>query len=169
MFRRMVIGALLLLAVVAAPASAAYDFNVSPGEVSPGGAVTVSGKGCQPGAEVTITLTQTSAAKAIGDTITVATGVTDENGEFTIEFQVPEGTAAGTYRVAALCDGTEVAAANITVMEPSTPSTTAVGTSTGPIVRTGSDLNGLGLAGAGLIAVGGIILLATRSRRHQAA
>ena len=36
------------------------------------------------------------------------------------------------------------------------------------IARTGSDLNGLGLAGAALITVGGIILLTTRSRRHQA-
>jgi len=38
----------------------------------------------------------------------------------------------------------------------------------GTIARTGSDLNGLGLAGAALITVGGIILLTTRSRRHQA-
>ena len=42
------------------------------------------------------------------------------------------------------------------------------GSSTGPILRTGSDLNGLGLVGAGLITVGGVILIATSTRRHQA-
>lgn len=167
MFRRMLIGALLLIALVAAPAAASYDFTVTPGEVEPGGAVTVAGEGCAPGAEVTITLTQLSAAKAIGDVITVATVTADANGKFTITFNIPEGTATGTYKVAAVCGGEEVASANINVVD-GTVATTAPPTSSEPIVRTGSDLNGLGLAGAGLITLGGIILIATRTRRHQA-
>ena len=47
------------------------------------------------------------------------------------------------------------------------PTTGSTGT-TGPIVRTGSDLNGLGLLGAGLLTLGGLILVATKTRRHEA-
>ena len=168
MFRRMLIGAMMLIALVAAPAAAQYDFNVSPGEVQPGGQVSVSGEGCSPGAEVTITLTQISSSKAIGDTIVVATVIADENGRFTATFTVPEGTAVGRYEVAALCDGVQVASRFIDVVDGTTATTTPASGGTDPIVRTGSDLNGLGLAGAGLITVGGIILIATRNRRHQA-
>lgn len=171
MLRRMLIGAAVLVVLMAAPAAAQYPFNVSPGTVVAGGDVTVSGQGCAPGAEVTITLTLVTPAKAAGDGVVVATVIADENGKFTVTFTVPEGTAAGTYNVSATCGGVEVASANIEVVD-SSPTTTTTrasgGGSTTPIVRTGSDLNGLGLAGAGLITVGGIILLATRSRRHQA-
>ena len=169
MFRRMLIGALLLVALLAAPAAAQYDVSVTPGEVEAGGAITFSGEGCLPGAEITITLTEVApgTTKAIGDVITITTITADENGAFTVTFDVPEGTAVGTYRVSAICGGEAVASAIINVVDGTT-ATTVPGSSNEPIVRTGSDLNGLGLAGAGLITVGGIILIATRSRRHQA-
>lgn len=169
MFRRMLIGALLLVALMAAPAAAQYDFTVTPGVVEQGGAVTVSGQGCSPGAEVTITLTQLTDARAIGDTIVVATVIADENGEFTVTFDIPEGTAVGTYEVAATCDGQEVRSAIIEVVGPSTATTTPGTPPDDDIVRTGSDLNGLGLLGAGLITAGGIVLIATKARRHARA
>ena len=169
MFRRMLIGAALLVALAAAPAAAQYPFNVSPGTVVAGGAVTVSGKGCSPGAEVTITVTEAAASdRAPGDVILTTTVIADENGAFTVTFEIPEGTPVGRYRVSASCDGTEVAASFIDVVDPATTPTTP-GSGSEPIVRTGSDLNGLGLAGAGLITVGGIILIATRTRRHARA
>jgi hypothetical protein len=166
MFRRMLIGAVLLVALMAAPAAAQYDFTVTPGTVEPGGPVTVTGEGCSPGAEVTITLTQISDARAIGDTIVVATVIADENGAFTVTFDIPEGTAVGTYEVAAICDGEQVASAIIDVVDPGTATTTPATPPDDDIVRTGSDLNGLGLLGAGLITAGGIVLIATKARRH---
>jgi hypothetical protein len=171
MFRRMLIGAALLVALFAAPAAAQYPFNVSPGTVVAGGAVTVAGEGCEPGAEVTITMTEAAAQKAVGDVVFTTTVIADESGNFSVTFNVPAGTPVGTYEITAECGNGEVYSAFIDIVDATTPTTTPGtpgGGSTTPIVRTGSDLNGLGLAGAGLITVGGIILIATRSRRHQA-
>jgi hypothetical protein len=165
----MLIGAALLIALAAAPAAAQYPFNVTPGTVLPGGAVTVSGQGCEPGAEVTIVMTEAPAQKAVGDVVFTTTVTADENGAFTVTFNVPADTPVGTYLVTAECGDGVVFSAYIDVVSPTTPTTTpGGGSSTGPIVRTGSDLNGLGLVGAGLITVGGVILIATRTRRHQA-
>lgn len=169
MFRRMLIGAVLLTALFAAPAAAQYPFNVSPGTVVAGGAVTVAGEGCAPGAEVTITMTEAAAQKAVGDVVFTTTVIADENGNFSVTFNIPAGTPVGTYEVVAECGNGEVYSAFIDVVDATTPTTTPGGGSTTPIVRTGSDLNGLGLAGAGLITVGGIILIATRTRRHASA
>ena len=167
MIRKMLIGATLLLALAAAPVAAqTYDFNVTPGTVVAGGQVTVSGQGCAANAQVIITMTEAAPQRAVGDVIFTTTITADENGEFTYTFTVPVGTPAGTYEITANCDG-HVFSSFIDVVD-TTPTTTPGNGSTGPIVRTGSDLNGLGLAGAGLITLGGIILIATRSRRHQA-
>jgi len=168
MFRRMLIGAALLVALAAAPAAAQYPFNVSPGRVEAGGALTVSGKGCEPGAEVTIVMVEAPAQRAVGDVIYTTTVTADANGNFTVTFNVPVGTPVGTYEIKAECNDGVVFSQFIEVVDGSTATTAPGGGSTGPIVRTGSDLNGLGLVGAGLITVGGIILIATRSRRHQA-
>jgi hypothetical protein len=168
MFRRMLIGAALLIALAAAPAAAQYPFNVTPGRVLAGGEVTVSGKGCDPGAEVTIVMVEAASQRKVGDVILTTTVIADENGNFTTTITVPAGTPVGTYQIKAECNDGVVFSAFIDVVDATTPTTTPGGGSTAPIVRTGSDLNGLGLAGAGLITVGGIILIATRSRRHQA-
>lgn len=165
MVRKMLIAAAAMIALFAAPAAAQYDITVTPGTVRPGGTVSISGEGCSPGAEVTITFTQVSDARAVGDTLTVATVIADENGKFTASFVVPEGTAVGRYEVAAFCDGSQVASAFVDVVGDT--ATTTPGTPSGPIVRTGSDLNGLGLLGAGLLTVGGLILVATKTRRHE--
>lgn len=173
MFRKILIGATMLATLaIAAPAGAqTYDFNVSPGNVEAGGQVTVSGEGCNPGEEVTITVTEGAPQKAVGDVILTTTGTADSSGKFTITFKIPPGTPVGVYTVTATCGDGVVLSSVINVVEgpvvTTTPATPGGGT-TGPIVRTGSDLNGLGLAGAALITVGGIILLTTRSRRHQA-
>lgn len=164
MVRKMLLGAFALIALVAAPAAAQYDFVVTPGTVTLGGDVTVSGEGCTPGDEVSITMTQLTEAstnRAIGDSVVVGTGTADENGEFTITFTVPENFALGSYEVEAFCSGYSVGSSVIQVVGPG-------GGGGGSIVRTGSDLNGLGLLGAGLLTGGGIILLATKSRRNRA-
>src|SRR5690349_697562 len=101
MFRKLLIGATMLAALaVAAPAGAqTYDFNVSPGTVEAGGAVTASGQGCSPGAEVTIVVTEGGAQRAAGDVILTVTGTANENGEFSITFNIPPGTPVGVYTV----------------------------------------------------------------------
>ncbi len=170
MFRKMLIGAAMLVAVAAGPVAAqTYDLNVSPGNVEAGGSVTVSGKGCEAGDKVTITVTEAAPQKAVGDVILTTTVIADENGEFTATFTIPVGTPTGTYQVTATCGNGVVLSEFINVVDGTVATTTpGNGGGGGTIARTGSDLNGLGLAGAGLITVGGIILLSTRSRRHQA-
>ena len=180
MFRKMLIGAAMLVVAAAAPAAAqTYDANVSPGTVVAGQEVTLSGEGCVPGSTISVKVTQ----RATGTIIFTGSDVTDSKGEYTFKFRMPANAAPGWYDLEARCpngalhaNGREagVAEGNDLVWRleilvvADTPTTTPGGGATAPIVRTGSDLNGLGLVGAGLITVGGIILIATRSRRHQA-
>ena len=182
MFRKMLIGAAMLVVLAAAPAAAqTYTANVSPGTVVAGDDITVSGQGCVPFSTVSVEVTQ----RATGTVIFNGEDQTDAAGEFTFTFQMPADAAPGWYDLVAKCplDGSTAPSADriegeiegdyivwraeILVVADTTPTTTP-GSGSAPIVRTGSDLNGLGLAGAGLITVGGIILIATRSRRHQA-
>ena len=168
MFRRMLIGAAVLLALAAAPAAAQYDFTVTPGQVEAGGVVSVAGSGgCHPNEQVTITLTQISAAKAVGDKIVITTLTTNAEGEFSGSFTVPAGTQPGTYDVTAHCNNDDVGTAELVVVKGSTVTTPGHGAG-GPIVKTGSDLNGLGMVGASLLIAGGIVLVATKSRRDAA-
>ena len=183
MFRKMLIGAALVVALAAAPAAAqTYNGNASPGTVVAGSEVTVSGEGCVPGSTVSVKVTQ----RATGTIIFTGSDTTDANGEFTYKFRMPADAAPGWYDLEARCplDGSTAPGADriegtvegndlvwryeILVVADTTPTTTPSSGTSGPIVRTGSDLSGLGLAGAGLITLGGIILIATRSRRHQA-
>lgn len=164
MVRRMLIGAIALLVLGAAPAAAQYGFAVSPGTASPGGQVSVSGKGCSPGATVTITLTLQEAQRAEGDSVVVATLTADENGAFSGTFTVPADAVLGVYLVEAFCDGARVGSAELNIVAPSDGDG-----GDGSIVATGSDLNGLGLLGAGLLTAGGIVLIATKGRRHRTA
>lgn len=171
MFRKMLIGAAMLVVLAAAPAAAqTYTANVSPGTVVAGDDITVSGQGCVPFSTVSVEVTQ----RATGTVIFNGEDQTDAAGEFTFTFQMPADAAPGWYDLVAKCpiegeiEGDYIVwRAEILVVADTTPTTTP-GSGSAPIVRTGSDLNGLGLAGAGLITVGGIILIATRSRRHQA-
>lgn len=180
MIRKMLIGAVLLVAVAAAPAAAqTYNANVSPGTVVAGQEVTLSGEGCVPGSTVSVKVTQ----RATGIIIFTGSDVTDSKGNYTFKFKMPSDAAPGWYdlearcpngassadRVAGVVEGNDLVwRLEILVVAPSTPTTSPSNGSSGSIVRTGSDLNGLGLAGAGLITVGGIILIATRNRRHAA-
>jgi len=187
MVRKVLLGAIALVALFAAPAAAQYDpIVVSPGQVNPGGAVTVTGQACAPGVEVVINLipgdatdqnTPINATKAAptlpAGGVQVATTTADENGNFTVTFDLPAGTAAGTYTVQAVCgsvvqsDVIDVQPATVATTVPAgTPSTPS--SPTGNLPRTGSNVNGMGLVGAGLLAAGGLLLLGTRKRRSDA-
>ncbi|MFN8017686.1 MAG: hypothetical protein U0P45_06150 [Acidimicrobiales bacterium] len=168
MIRKMLIGAAALLVLLAAPAAAQYDLIVGPGTVEPGGTVTVSGGSCAFNGPVVIRVTQKTATKAPGDIIFETTVIADDKGNFSLTFEMPADAEAGVYVVAAYCGGTQVAAQEIEVGSGGGTATTQANNGGGTIVRTGSDLNGLGLLGAGLLTLGGIILIATKTRRHEA-
>jgi hypothetical protein len=169
MFRKMLIGALALVALAAAPAAAQYNLDVG-GELVPGGEVTVSGDSCAFDAEVEVRLTQLTSDRAVGDTTVVATGTADGEGNYDITFQLPADLEPGTYEISVYCNGAFVRSAQVQIQEAGTATTQpGSGSGGGPIVRTGSDLNGLGLVGIGLLTVGGIILIATKTRRHASA
>lgn len=167
MFRKMLLGVAALILLSAAPAAAQYNITVTPDTLEPGGVATVTGEGCAPGADVTVTLTQISAQRAIGEPIEVGSGQANEDGEYAVDIEIPADADPGVYEISVFCDGAFVESAQITVAGPGTPTTQPpAGGGDDDIVRTGSDLDGLGLLGAGLLVGGGIVLFATRNRRH---
>lgn len=167
MLRKMLIGAAVLVALAAAPAAAQYNISVGPANVNPGGTVTVSGDSCGAFDEVTVTFERVGEGPSTraGDIqgVVVATGTANESGEYNLTFTVPADAQPGRYQVTVYCAGVEVAHAFINVVGP----TSGPG-GKGSIVKTGSDLNGLAILGAGLLVSGGIILIATKGRRHRA-
>jgi hypothetical protein len=169
MLKKMLIGAIALVGLFAAPAAGQYVIDVTPDTVLPGGTVTVTGEDCASNAIITVTLTQLTAQRAVGDTVEVATGQADEDGAYSVDVQLPADLDPGTYELSVFCDGQFVQSAQITVAGPTTPTTQAPTPSDDDIVRTGSDLNGLGILGAGLLVGGGVVLFATRNRRHAGA
>lgn len=183
MFKKMLMLAAVLVIGATAPASAQYpEIVVNPGSITPGGSVSVSGKYCNPNENVTVTLRPVAAAdRALpAEGIVVATTVANEEGEFNTSFNVPADATPGSYEVVVNCGGTErivpieVLSQNVT--PPSTPPTTpggggngsSGGSGSGELPRTGSDLNGFGLVGAGLLTAGGLFLLGARKRRSAA-
>ncbi len=188
MLRKMLTGALLLIALAASPAAAQYDtVGVSPGTVSPGGTVTLTGQACLPNVEVTILLVP-GAGKAKSTKVTnvppggiqVATTMADAQGYFTVTFKVPADLAPGTYHFEVTAPHPEefpagcfssVESATITVASPGTTvpggGGTGGGTGGGGLVHTGSNLDRMGLIGAGLLVTGGLLLVATKRRRHD--
>jgi hypothetical protein len=182
MIRKMLLAALALVALVAAPAAAQYDFTVSPTVVSAGGVVNVSGKGCGPFSTVSVKVTQ----RSTGSVIYTGQDQTDAAGEFSFDIQLPTGLAPGFYDLEARCplDGSLDASSTrlqgvvegddlvfravIEIRAAGNGGDNGGGVDDGDIVRTGSDLNGLGLLGAGLLTAGGLVLIATKGRRRSA-
>lgn len=183
MIRKMLLAAFALVALTAAPAAAQYDFTVTPTVVSAGGTVNVTGKGCAAGSPVTVTVTQ----RSTGEVVLTTTGTADGDGEFSIDIVLDDSFPPGLYDVEARCalpdcttdasqrlqgvvEGCElVFAATVEIAAPGPgPTTPGDGVDDGDIVRTGSDLNGLGMLGAGLLAAGGLVLVATKGRRRTA-
>jgi LPXTG-motif cell wall-anchored protein len=150
MLRKVLIGALMLTALLAAPAAAQYaDFVITPGTVSVGGNATFQGSGCAPGSTVTITI----------DGKVMATVTADAGGDYNGAFKAD--LAAGTYTVTATC-GNVVRTTPLTVRGVSV--TPPAGTGGGSLPRTGSNTNTMALVGAGLLLLGGGAILATRKR-----
>lgn len=189
MLRKILFTSLLVTLLAAGTASAQYSVVVTPGEVTPGSTISVVGDGCAPGSEVSITI---EAAEG-GEAIELASVTAGDDGTYDVDAQIPADLEPGSYTVTVTC-GDQVFSETITVVEATPPTTddtttTTGGTTTpggstggqtpggstggqapggvaGPLPRTGSNLNGFGLVGAGLLTAGGLLLIATRRRRE---
>ena len=152
MVRKILLGAVMIVALFAAPASAQYpSFTVTPGTISVGGNATFQGKGCQPNETVTVSIDGAVVATVTAD----ATG--DYNGSFAVNLK------PGQYTVVATC-GDVVNTSPLLVRgssQTTPPSTGGTGT---PLPRTGSNVNTLGLIGAGLLLAGGGAMVVARKR-----
>ena len=186
MLKKILMVTALLVLGAAAPASAQYpEIVVTPGTVIEGGTISVTGQFCNPGENVVITLRPAATGdRAIpAEGIVVVTTVADEDGAFNTSFDLPPEATPGSYEVVVNCGGTIrteiIEVLGQSVNPPSTvPGTTPVTTpgpsgnngnnGSGTLPRTGSDLNGYGLIGAGLLTVGGLFLLGARKRRTTA-
>ena len=146
MLRKVLIGALMITALLAAPATAQYgDFAITPGSVSVAGVATFQGRGCSPGSTVTITT---------GGTV-LTTVTADSAGDFRGAFNA--NLSVGSHTITATC-GDVVRSSPLNVL-----STSGAPRPTGPLPRTGSNSTTMALVGAGMLALGGAVL-ATRKR-----
>ncbi|MEO6627031.1 MAG: LPXTG cell wall anchor domain-containing protein [Aquihabitans sp.] len=155
MVRKVLLGAVMIVALFAAPAAAQYGtFTVNPGSVRPGGQASFNGKGCKAGETVTVTVQGT----------VVATVTAKPNGSFNGNFTV--NLPSGNYTVVSTC-GSLVQSAPLLVRSANasnSPGGTG-GTGGTTLPRTGSNIDTLGLMGAALLVAGGGVMLATRKRR----
>ena len=153
----LVVTAMATLAVAATTASAQYvpgtpGIIVDPSSTTVGGTVSVEGSGCP--ARVTVTI-------KIGD-VTVGTVTSDEEGNFILkDIVLPPSIKPGQYTVHALCGDLDLTAVlSVSALPPSTTIEVAP-----TLPKTGTDSGMWVKVGLSLIAVGGLLVLATRRRR----
>jgi len=157
LIRRMLMLSGLFVVLFASAAHAQYvpgepGIIVDPNTVEVGGTIEVQGQGCPGGSEVTI---------YVGDILVATTIASDDGtGSFDVkDIVLPPSIGPGTYTVHAFCGELDLTAVlNVTAVATTTPTQTVL-----PV--TGSDSGIYVKAGLGLIAVGGLLVLATRRRR----
>lgn len=163
LLRRAVIGSLFCLFLFAAPAAAQDGYNdtpsltCTPSTVDVGTQVTCTVTGCTPGSVADFTLNG------------VAVGSATAGPDASITFPVPPGTPPGQAVVGATCPGLATALSTqlsvITATGVATPSSTT--TTPGTLTQTGANSLGLAQISLALIAVGGLLVLASRKRKSQ--
>jgi LPXTG-motif cell wall-anchored protein len=153
----MVLAALATTAMLATSAGAQYvpgtpGIIVNPVTVAVGGTFTVEGSGCPANVTVTIQINGT----------TVGTVTSNGEGDFiTGNITLPPSITAGQYTVHALCGDLDLTA--VLSVSALAPVTTVAPATTLPVTGTNSgDWVKVGLS---LLAVGGLLVLATRRRR----
>jgi len=162
----LVLGAIALLGPVA-PASAgggASDYadcilTAIPTTFNRGASVTVTGAGFQPNFETTIEFNSV--------TVQVGTALTDAAGAFTTVITVPTNAAFGAHTISAVCDATgNVSSTGVEIEGGAITTTTSP---PGPLVRTGSDIEPLVVAGAIALLAGTAFVLVAKRRRATSA
>jgi LPXTG-motif cell wall-anchored protein len=160
--RLLIVGAVVLTALAfAAPANAQYNGDVggltltngngtSGASCNPGGPLTATAAGFDPGTTVTFTFNS--------DPVVLGTGTADAAGIASIETTWPAAAADGGHTVTASGTGNGVP------YSVSSSTTCGVGGSSGALPRTGSDSAPLLQIAIALVAAGGILVLAARKR-----
>ena len=123
-----------------------------------GGVVGASGDGFVPGERVTITIA--------GQQVKSLTAGSD--GTFATDLVVPASAPLGDVEVRAF-SGTHALTANLEVVAAAGGAAQAAPASSGMLPRTGGEMVGLGVAGAGLIGVGAAAVVMTRRRKATTA
>lgn len=162
MIRRILVLSAVLVVALAGTAHAQYvpgepGIIVNPDTVEVGGTIEVTGSGCPRDTEVQI---------FVGDVLvaTTTTAPDDGTGSFDVtDIVLPDSIGPGEYTVHAMCGDLDLTAV-LTVTAAAVQPTTAP-SDTGTLPVTGSDSGLLLKSGFALVAVGGLIVLATRRRR----
>jgi hypothetical protein len=145
--------------IMASPAMAQYGgtcgFVLTPTTVTPGGTVQVVGQNANPNEVLVFT---------IGDPITIGTTTADANGNFTATLTIPADLAPGTYSVDVNC-GNSVSSQTLNVSAANANNGNAANAE-GNLPTTGSNTLLYLRWALALIALGGLIVLATRRQRH---
>jgi hypothetical protein len=188
---RKVVSALAIaagLALLASPAHAQYPpdtegLTVSESTVRPGESIVVAGDGAEPGATVTITLSQSSSSSLGRGTKVVAAGpalarlvaasrplaqgsvtlgstTANADGSFRTTVTIPLSTEPGVYTLTASSGGDVLGVVTIRVVAAS---------GAGGLPFTGGNVVPGLAVGAGLIVAGGLLLLGVRRRRRAMA
>ena len=162
MIRRVLAIAAMLVLVPATAAFAQYNpgqpgFIITPSTTTPGSQVSFVGEGCPANSTVTFT----------SDGVTLGTGTAGADGKFAVPGSVPASFASGQYTVTAVCGS--VTMTNTLTVVATTSTTILTGTTTtGSLPTTGANSMLLVRIGLGLVALGGLTVLATRRRRAMA-
>lgn len=123
-----------------------------------GGATTISGVGCPPNVPVQGFILVNGVEQFIGSGVVT----NDPDGPFQFPLTIPS-LPAGEYTIIVKCGPTVMS--NILTITSTTPIT--LRPQPGPLPRTGADVMGFVKIGLGLVAVGGLFLLADRKRRRH--
>jgi hypothetical protein len=143
----------------AAPASAQYSTVLTCNftMLMAGDTATVSGDGYDPGSQITISINRTDGVFTQDVLITTA----DANGQFTATFTVPAAAPAGTYDVLANGIGVDLAARSLAC-----PFEVGQVTQV-PIAFTGSNSRPMAQIALAIIALGALLVFATRRKRDE--
>jgi hypothetical protein len=161
------IGAVALSLLLVSPASAQTGYEG-------GGTITCNPATLQVGQQTTCTATGYAAGETVIFTLggaQVASGTAGADGTVTVTFAIPNGTALGPHSVTATGEGgdgdTLVLSTTITVVAAGTQVATPGSTSGGGLPATGSNSIGWSQAALMLIAVGGLLVLASSKQRRS--
>jgi hypothetical protein len=166
MVKRMLVAAMVVMGLCAAPAAAQQyppadnSITVSDSSVTRGQTIEITFKTCPPGSEATFVLTS--------DPVVLGTATADADGVATLSATIPEDTSFGRHTITGTCPDLELSTSIVVVPAAAGG---AQGGPGGALPRTGDDTSiPLARLGLALAAAGGVITaLAAKRRKHAAA
>lgn len=138
------------------PTAAAITSSSS--AVGPGGSLTVGGSGFVPGGAITIVLHSTP--------VTIGGATANAAGTFSTVVTIPSDTTPGAHEIIASDDAGDTVSIALTVTGSSTGIGATPATATPDLPFTGADIAAVSGVGAIALALGGMLILTSRRRRH---